>query len=149
MTVGTDGLATEAAQHHAVLYLVLVFLYHLEECVDAYLLVDVFLAVAGQTAPKHVFFLLGKLEVRLEDWEIVLGGTAAELLEPHAHLLASPTNHTTVVDTHGRVGDDQLLVDAYHTAESLASGAGSQWGVEGKHVVGWFLEGHAVGLETG
>ncbi len=31
----------------------------------------------------------------------------------------------------------------------FAGRAGTQWGIEGKHVVGWFLEGDAVGFEPG
>ena len=38
MTVGTDGLAAETAQHHPVLYLVLVLTHHIEEGIDAHLL---------------------------------------------------------------------------------------------------------------
>ena len=51
VTLGANGLATIAAEHHAVLYLVLVFLYHAEEVVDAGNFVFVSSPVAGQAVP--------------------------------------------------------------------------------------------------
>ena len=43
----TGGLTTITAHHHTVLYLVLVFLNHLEESVYAWLIVQVLVTVAG------------------------------------------------------------------------------------------------------
>ena len=149
MAIRTDGLASESAQHHTVLYLVLVLLHHSEEFVDAHPVVRVALLVRRQSMPEPVFLLLGEFVVRLEDREVVWLRTSDEFLEPHAHLLSTPAYHASIVEAHGSIRDDELLVDAYHASESLAGRAGTQWGIEGKHVVGWFLEGDAVGFEPG
>ncbi len=127
MAVGTDGLAAESAQHHTVLYLVLVLLHHAEELVDAHPVMWVALFLGGQTVPEPVLLLLCQFIVRFEDREVesALLYTADELILPHAHLLSSPTYHATVVETHGRVGDDELFVDTYHAAESLAGRTGT------------------------
>ena len=45
MAIRADGLASESAQHHTVLYLVLVLLHHSEEFVDAHPVVRVALLV--------------------------------------------------------------------------------------------------------
>ena len=100
MAVGTNRLATETALHHAVLYFVLVLFHHLEEGIDTHLLVDVLFAVARQSVPEHVFLLLVKSIVWFEDREVVLCRTADELFLPHAHLLATPTNHAPIIHTH-------------------------------------------------
>ena len=100
MAVGTNRLATETAQHYAVLYFVLVLFHHLEEGIDTHLLVDVLFAVARQSVPEHILLFLCKIKVRLEDWEIVLCCTADELFLPHAHLLATPTDHAPIIHTH-------------------------------------------------
>ena len=147
--VGAHGLATEAAQHHAVLYLVLVLLHHAEELVDAHPVVRFAVFLRGQTVPEPVLLLLCQFEVGLEDREVVRLRAADELLEPHTHLLSPPAHHATVVETHGLVGDDEFLVDADDAAEALAGGTGAQGRVEGEHIVGRFLEGDAVCFEAG
>ena len=98
MTKWADGLAAITAQHHSILYLVLVLLHHLEEGVDGYLFVDVAFALRGQTVPEHILLALRQLIVGFEDGEVVLCGPAAELILPHAHLVAVPTLHAAVVD---------------------------------------------------
>ena len=50
--------------------------------------------------------------------------------------------------TQGSIGNDHLLVDAYHLAEAFALWAGTDGRVEGKELVGRLLEGDAVGLEA-
>ena len=45
MAIRTDGLAAESAQHHTVLYLVLVLLHHSEEFVDAHSVVRIALLI--------------------------------------------------------------------------------------------------------
>ena len=148
MTVRTDGLATESAQHHSVLYLVLVLFHHAEELIDAHPFVWVEVFLGGQSVPKPVFLLLRQFVVRLEDREVERFSTAYELLEPHAHLLASPADHASVVKTQRGIRDDQLLVDADDASESFAGRTSAKRRVEGKHVVRWLLEGDAVSLET-
>ena len=75
--------------------------------------------------PEPVFLLLGEFVVRLEDREVVWLCTSDEFLEPHAHLLSTPAYHASIVEAHGSVRDDELLVDAYHASESLAGRAGT------------------------
>ena len=148
MTGRTDGLSPVAAQHHTILYLVLVFLHHGEKSINRHLVVDVETLVGGKTVPQPFLLLVGELKVGLENGEVITGCTAAEFFLPHAHFLAMPALHATVIDTQCRVGDDQLLVDADHTAVTLAVGTGSERGVEGEHVVVGLFETDAVGFET-
>ena len=98
MTKWADGLAAITAQHHSILYFILVLLHHLEEGVDGYLLVDVAFALRGQAVPKHILLALRQLIVGFEDGEVVLCCPAAELILPHTHLVAVPTLHAAVVD---------------------------------------------------
>ena len=149
VTVRTDGLSAESAQHHTVLYLVLVLLHHSEEFIDAHTVVRIPVFLCRQTMPEPVFLLLGQLIVWLEDREVEWFCTADKLFEPHAHLLSTPANHAAVVKTERGVGNHEFLIDAYHASESLAGRAGAQWRVEGKHVVCRFFKGDAVCLETG
>ena len=72
-----------------------------------------------------------------------------ELLQPLAHLLASPANHSSFVHGQGTVRDDQLFVDTDNLAESLASRTSPDRRVERKHLVGRFLKGDAVGFKLG
>ena len=111
------GLSAVAGQHYAVLNLVLVLFQHLEEGVYAHFF--------ARSVPQVVLLLLGKLIVRGEDGEVVRRSLAEELLQPFAHFLATPAHHGSIVYGEGAVGDDQLLVDAYHTAKALALGAGT------------------------
>ena len=142
----TGGLAPVTTQHHAVLYLVLVLLHHLEEGVDAGFLLQT--AVAGQTVPQPVLLLLRQRVVRLEDREVVLGGMLYEPVFPLAHLLAVPGHHAAVVDGERGIGDDQVLIDADNLAEALAFRTGAHGRIEREHLVGRLLEGDAVGLEA-
>ena len=72
-----------------------------------------------------------------------------ELLQPFAHLVASPAHHGSFIYGQRPIGDDQLLVDADNPSETLACGACPDGGVEREHLVGRLLEGDAVGLELG
>ena len=87
--------------------------------------------------------------VGFEDGKVVLGGSAAELVFPNAHLIAVPASHAAFVDAERGVGHDEGLVDADHLAEAFARGAGSEWRVEGEEILGGFFEGETVGLEAG
>ena len=99
--------------------------------------------------PQIVLLLLSQLIVRSEDGEVVSRGFVQEFLQPFAHFLASPAHHGTVVYGECPVRDNQLLVNANHLAETLASRAGADGRVERKHLVARLLEGDAVGLELG
>ena len=58
-------------------------------------------------------------------------------------------SHTSVIYAHRSVRDDEFLIDAYYAAETFAGRAGSERGVEGKHVVGRLFNLHAVSFEPG
>ena len=149
MAVGAYGLASESAQHHAVLNLILVFLHHSEELVDAHAVVRITVFFRWQSVPEPVLLLLRQLVVRFEDREFVGFRPADEFLEPHAHLLATPAHHATVVEAQRSVGNHEFLVDADDASEALAGRAGAQRRIEGKHIVGRFLKLHAVSFESG
>ena len=141
------GLSAETAQHHSVLYLVLVVAYHLEESVDAHRLMDV---LPWHTMPKHVFLLLRQGIVRGENREVVVSlGSADELVFPLAHLLATPANHSALVKAEFLVGDDQTFVDAHHLAKAFTFGTGSHGGVEGEEVFARLIECHTVSFVAG
>ena len=123
VALGADGLSAIAAHHDAILNLILVLPDHFEKCIDAHLVVDVLVALGGQSVPQHVFFLLREFQIRLENREIVLGSPAAELVFPHAHLVAMPALHASVIDAERGVGNDQPLVDADDIAKAFAFGA--------------------------
>ena len=144
VTGGTVGLSPVTAQHHAVLYLVLVFLKHLEERVDtwAFLLP----AVRRQTVPQPVLLRLCQVHIGLEDREVVLHSVTTEPFLPLFHLLTMPADDAAVIDGEGRIGNDQFLVDADDATEALTLRTGPHRGVEREHLIVWFLEGHAVGL---
>ena len=149
MTGRAHGLASESAQHHAVLNLILVFLHHSEELVDAHTVVRITVFFRWQSVPEPVFLLLRQFVVRLEDREFVRFRPADEFLEPHAHLLATPAHHATVVEAERSVRNHEFLVDADDASEALAGRAGAQRRIEGKHIVGRFLKLHAVGFKSG
>ena len=147
VTVRTNGLAAIAAHHHAILNFVLVVFDHLEEGIDAHLLVDVF-RVGGQPMPKPVFFLSRKVHVRLEDGELVARCPSAKLVLPLFHLVAVPALHAPFIDRECAVGNHQFLVDANHAAKAFARGTGAKRGIEREHVVVGLLKLDAVGLEA-
>ena len=146
---GAVGLATIAREHDAVLDFVLIFFEHTEERVDA----DIALAVAPCHAftavPQQVALLWGEVEVGLKDGEIVGSGFAHELLQPDAHLLSAPAHHRPIMDGEGTVGHDKTLVDADDAAETLALGAGTHRGVEGKKIVARIFKFDAIGFKAG
>ena len=145
VTYGACGLSPVSGQHHAVLYLVLILLHHVEEEVNTRALLLAF--VAGQSVPQPVLLLLRQVHVRLKYGEVVVGRMPAEPLLPFAHLLAVPAHHAAVVHAQRGIGNHQLFVDAHDLAETLTLRTGTCWRVEREHLVRWFLEGHAVGLE--
>ena len=90
---------------------------------------------SGDEAPvfpchKIILLLPRQLVIRLEDGEVGLLRPAAELRFPFAHLFSAPADHGSVVHAQGRVGDDQLFVDADDAAEPFAYGAGTDRRVE-------------------
>ena len=97
MTVRTDGLSAESAQHHTILYLVLVLLHHSEEFIDAHTVVRFTVFLCWQTMPEPVFLLLSQFIVRFENREVERFCTADKLFQPHAHFLSTPANHAAVV----------------------------------------------------
>ena len=99
--------------------------------------------------PKPILFLLCQLEIGFEDGEASLGIATDEPVFPLAHLLAPPTNDGSVIYAHCRVWDDDLLIDADDLAKALTLRARTNGRVEGKELVGGFLEGDAVGLKAG
>ena len=146
MTGGAYGLSAVACEHHAVLYLVLVGLDHVEEVVDADSLVV--LLNPWTFMPQVVLLLLCEVVVWLEYGEVVLWRTAAELGLPFAHLVTAPAEHGAVVHAQQLVGDDKVFVNAYYAAEALAVGAGADGRVEREHLLRGLLELNAVGLEA-
>ena len=70
----------------------------------------------------------------------------AKPLFPFFHLLAVPAYHTTVVNRQGGVRNDQFLVDADDTSETLTLRTGPGGGVEREELVAGLLERDAVGL---
>ena len=146
VTLRTGGLAPVTGQHHAVLDLVLVLLHHIEEGIDARLLL--LTLIAGQPVPQPVFLLLCQVHIRLEDGEVIVGCTTAEPVEPLLHLFPVPADHTSVVYREGRIGDDQLLVDTDDTSEPLTLRTGACRGIEGEQLVARLFEHDTVSLET-
>ena len=94
MTLWTDGLDTIAREHHTVLNLVLILLYHLEERIDAR---TPFTTIRRQTVPKPVLMLLRQFKVRCENREVISLCMTDELRSPFAHLIAMPAFHATVI----------------------------------------------------
>ncbi len=156
VTLGTDRLATIARQHDAILNLILVVAHHLKEAVDGHAVVFVTMLVGRQAMPQHVLLLLRQVIVRLENGETHSIGitvfffccATAELVFPHAHLLAVPRLHTTVVDGQRGIGNNQVLVDADDHAETLTLRTGADGRIKGEELVGGLFERHAVGLEA-
>ena len=147
MTVRADGLAAVAAHQHTILYLILVFLHHLEERVYAHLFVCRLRLLRWQTVPKHVFLSPCKIVVGFEYRKIVFRRPAAELVFPYAQFVTVPALYTAVVNTECRVGDDQLLVYSHNLAETLACGTCSGRRVEREHIVVGAFKLYSVGFE--
>ena len=99
--------------------------------------------------PEPVLLLLGEVHVRFEDREVVLGGMPTEPLFPLTHLFTVPAYHTSVVDRKRGVRDHESFIDADDFTETLTLRTGPCGRVEGEHLVGGFLEGHAIRLEAG
>ena len=133
VTSGTGRLSPVSCHHHAVLYLVLVILHHLEELVDTRLLL--LALVRGQPVPQPVFLLARQVHVRLKDGEVVDGGMTHEPLLPLLHLLTVPAYDAAVIYRERRIGDDKLLVDADDASESLTLRTGTHGRIEGEKLV--------------
>ena len=128
VTDGTGGLTSISGHHHPILDLVLIVLHHLEELVDAGLLILAF--VRGQPMPEPVFLLTRQVHIRLKDREVICCGMPAEPVLPLLHLLTVPAYHTTVVDAEGGVGNYQSFVDTDHTAKALTLRTGTCWRIK-------------------
>ena len=76
--------------------------------------------------------------------KIVFRGFTDEFFQPLAHLFATPTNHSSVIYTQSAIGDDKVFVYSDYLAEAFAIGAGTNGGVERKHLVVGFLKGNTV-----
>ncbi len=85
-----EGFATVARQHHAILYLVEVFLDHFEESVDA--------GKTGVAVPKEVFLGLRQVAIRAMDREAARGGDMHQLAFPHAHFLTLPAGDSVFIN---------------------------------------------------
>ena len=94
--------------------------------------------------PQVVFLLLRQFIIRSKDGEIVFRGFTDEFFQPFAHLFATPTNHSSVIYTQSAIGDDKMFVYSDYLAEAFAIGAGTNGGVERKHLVVGFLKGNTV-----
>ena len=138
---GAERLSAVACQHHTVLYLVLIFLHHLEEGVDA--------LKVGCPFPQHPALLVGQFIIGSEDGEAGFLGSVYHHIPPFAHLFAPPAYNGSIIDGQGAVGYHEMLVDADDFPESLAYGACTDGRVEGEHLVVRFFEGDAVCLELG
>ena len=125
MTLWAVCLASVSSQHYSVLYLVLVLAYHIKEGVDTWFLF--FPLVRGKSVPQPVFMLLTKIHVWLEDREVVFRSITTEPLFPLLHSFAMPAYHTSIIDRKGGVWNNQLLINADNTSETLALGACSCW----------------------
>ena len=141
VALGTDRLAAVASQHHPVLYLVQVLLHHAEEGIDA-------LEIA-RALPQHLPLLIGQFVVGGKDGKSRFVGIEHHLVAPFAHHLASPADHGSVIDRERAVGHHQVLVNAYHAAETLTLRTGSKGRDEGEHLVIGLFKGDAVCLELG
>ena len=141
MAFGAERLSAVACQHHTVLYLVLIFLHHLEEGVDA--------LKVGCPFPQHPALLVGQFIIGSEDGEAGFLGSVYHHIPPFAHLFAPPAYNGSIIDGQGAVGYHEMLVDADDFPESLAYGTCADGRVEGEHLVVRLLEDDAVRLELG
>ena len=122
MTGRASRFSPVAGQHHAILYLILVFLQHLEERVDADLL--------PWSVPEVIFLFLCQLIIGSKDGEIMSRSFPKELIQPFSHFLTSPAKHGTIVHAQRTVGHHQVFIDTDNLSEAFARRAGSQRRVE-------------------
>ena len=138
--MGAGSLSAVAGQHHAILDTVGFAFYKVEESVNA-----TELSVA---MPQQVFLAVGELIIGLVDGETVPRCHMDELPFPLTHYLAAPAVHRIVVNRERLVGDDQILVDTHHFAETLAFGACPDGVVEVEHQFVRLLKSDAIVLKT-
>ena len=151
MTVRTFGLACITSQHDAILYLVTPFTKVVEEKVDADIMTHPTFFKRETTmtpVPQEVALLVGQLVIRFENREANALGHTDELGLPLVHFLPTPTLDTALIDALGRIGDDQMWVDTGDVAPTLAGRTSTHRRVESEELVGRFLEGNAIGLES-
>ena len=99
--------------------------------------------------PQVVLLLLRQFIIRSKDREVVGRCFVQEFVQPFAHLFATPTNHCSVINRQGPVGNHQLFVYADNLSEAFTGRTGSDRGVERKHLVGGFFESDAISFESG
>ena len=151
MAVGALSLARISREHDAVLNLIASLAKIVEKEVDAHVsqvpaALQAFIWVAA--VPQEVALFVGKFVVGLEDRKSYALGHPDELCLPLAHLLAAPTLDATFVHALGRIGNDEVRVDARDVAPPLARRTSAHRRIEGKELVRGLVEGHAVGLEA-
>ena len=89
MTLRAECFATIAGKHHAVLYFVLVLLYHFEESIDSFKI--------GSSFPQHSTLLIGQFKVGSENRQTGFFCTMYYHITPFTHLVTSPTNYSSIV----------------------------------------------------
>lgn len=136
---GAGGLSAIAGLHHAVLNLIKVLLYELEEIVDA--------VQARRPMPQQVLLGLRQLVVGAMNREMEGLTGRDEVAQPFAHHLAFPANDSPLIHREAGVGDHQVFVDSQYLAEPFADRAGPNGIVEAEHHVGRLGKGDPVGLE--
>ena len=80
--------------------------------------------------PQVVLLFLCKVVIWLENGEVILWRTTAELVLPFSHLVAAPAEYRSVVHAEQLVWNDKVFIDAYNTSETFTIGAGTYGRVE-------------------
>ena len=140
ITFGTKSLSPVAGHHHAILYLVLVLLNHLEESVDTLETAD--------PMPQLVFLELRQISVRFMHRETDLGSNVDEIFLPLAHLLPFPTFNCPLIDRQRRIRNHQTLIYAETFPEPLTARTRTIGIVKVEQHVGRLDKLDAVRLET-
>ena len=139
MTFRTCGLTSIASHHHTILYLVLILFHHLEKGIDSFKI--------RCTLPEHPPLFVSKFIIGCEDGKTGLFCPFDDHISPHAHFIATPTDHSTIIHRERTIGDYQMLIDANDFTKALAFWACTQRRIEGEHVFGRFLKRHAIGFK--
>ena len=107
--------AAVPAEHHTVLDLVALGLEDGEEVVNA--------LPRPRAVPQLALLLRRQVRIGRVDRKVEVVGILQQALLVAAGLFAPPWGHAVVVDTFGRVGNDQVLADADDVPEAFAFGA--------------------------
>ena len=144
MTIRTNSLATIPTHHHAILYLVLILLDHLEKGINVNLVVNVQMFFGRKTMPKHILLLARQFEIRFENGKPINDGFSAKHLAPNAHLVTMPTLNATIIHAQRTIGDDQFLINSDNASKAFARRTSANGRVEGEHIIVGFFKRHAV-----